>query len=282
LAAPAKSCVLAHAMTLTVPKTNRLLSSNATAEVALYGPVKAFLERQGYVVRGELCGCDLIACRGEEEPVIVELKLRFTLSLLLQGVDRLALSPLVYLAVPRPTAGARRVRPDAKPVRRLCRRLGLGLMVISGRGAVEVIEDPVPYRPRQSKRRSTLLLGEFKRRHGDLNVGGSNRRPIVTAYRQDALRCVCALAAAGPMRLGELRVVSGVAGGGTHPATQRLRLVRSCQPWHLRTYPSRRAGDEPFCSGHRRAPRASSGGCRLRRASPLVSRIAGPQGLGDD
>jgi hypothetical protein len=206
-------------MNAAVPKTNRLSSSNANAEVTLYLPVKAFLERQGYVVRGEVRGCDLVACRGNEEPVIVELKLRFSLSLLLQGVDRLALSPLVYLAVPRPTARTRGVRPDAKAARKLCRRLGLGLLVITDRGTVEVIEDPVPYRPRKSKRRSTLLLGEFERRRGDLNVGGSNRTPIVTAYRQDALRCVRALAAAGPMHLGELRVVSGVAAAA--PILQR-------------------------------------------------------------
>jgi len=205
-------------MNAAAPKTNRLLSSNASAETALYLPVKAFLERQGYVVRGEVRGCDLVARRGNEEPVIVELKLRFTLSLLLQGVDRLALSSLVYLAVPRPTARNRGVRPDTKLVRKLCRRLGLGLMVIGGRGAVEIIEDPVPYRPRQSKRRSTLLLGEFERRRSDLNVGGSNRTPIVTVYRQDALRCVRALAA-GSMRLGELRVVSGVAAAA--PILQR-------------------------------------------------------------
>ena len=206
-------------MNAAVPRANRLPSSNAGAEVTLYLPVKAFLERQGYVVRGEVRGCDLVACRGNEEPVIVELKMRFTLPLLLQGVDRLTLSPLVYLAVPRPTGRTRGVRPDAKPVRKLCRRLGLGLMVITGRGAVEVIEDPVPYRPRQSKLRSTLLLGEFERRRGDLNVGGSNRTPIVTAYRQDALRCVRALAAAGPMRLSELRAVSGVAAAA--PILQR-------------------------------------------------------------
>jgi hypothetical protein len=206
-------------MNAAVPKTNRLSSSDTSIEAALYPPVKAFLERQGYVVRGEVLGCDLVARRGNEEPVIVELKLRFTLSLLLQGVDRLALSPLVYLAVPRPTARTRGVRPDAKPVRKLCRRLGLGLMVIAGRGTVEIIEDPVPYRPRQSKRRSSLLLGEFERRRGDLNIGGSNRTPIVTAYRQDALRCVRVLAVAGPMRLGELRVVSGVAAAA--PILQR-------------------------------------------------------------
>ena len=94
-------------MSAAVPKANRLSSSNAGVEAALYPLVKAFLERQGYVVRGEVRGCDLVARRGDAAPVIVELKLRFTLPLLLQGIDRLALSPLVYLAVPRPMARTR-------------------------------------------------------------------------------------------------------------------------------------------------------------------------------
>lgn len=34
-----------------------------------------------------------------------------------------------------------------------------------------------------------MLLQEFERRVGDPNQGGSNKRPLVTAYRQDALRC---------------------------------------------------------------------------------------------
>jgi len=201
-----------------VSKAQRLSPANASVEAALYPAVKAFLERQGYVVRGEVCGCDLVARRGDEAPVIVELKLRFTLPLLLQGVDRLALSPLVYLAVPRP-ARTRGLRPDAKSVRNLCRRLGLGLILIDGRGSVDAIEDPVPYRPRQAKRRVQLLLGEFERRRGDLNLGGCSRTPIVTAYRQDALRCARVLAAAGPMQLRELRIASGVAGAA--PILQR-------------------------------------------------------------
>lgn len=207
------------AMGATVSKRARLLPANAITEVELYPPVKSFLERQGYVVRSEVRGCDLVARRSNEEPVIVELKLRFTLSLLLQGIDRLALSPRVYLAVPRPRARTRGVRPDAKQVRKLCRRVGLGLMVIGSRGSVEVIEDPVPYQPRQSKRQSALLLGEFERRRGDFNIGGSHRTPIVTAYRQDALRCIHALAETGPMRLAELRALSGVAAAG--PILQR-------------------------------------------------------------
>src|SRR5262245_57371092 len=63
-----------------------------TGEASLYGPVKRFLEAQGFEVKGEVRGCDLVARRGDEPPVIVELKLRFTLALVLQGIDRLALS----------------------------------------------------------------------------------------------------------------------------------------------------------------------------------------------
>ena len=43
-------------------------------EDALYPPVKAFLEAQGYAVKGEVNGCDVVAVRDQEPPVIVELK----------------------------------------------------------------------------------------------------------------------------------------------------------------------------------------------------------------
>src|SRR5438270_4771008 len=69
-------------------------------EAALYLPVKRFFEKSGFEVKGEVNGCDLVAYRGDEPPVIVELKLRFTLALVLQGIDRLAISERVCLAVP--------------------------------------------------------------------------------------------------------------------------------------------------------------------------------------
>ena len=183
-------------------------------EAALYRPVKHFLESCGYQVKGEVRGCDLVARRGDEPPVIVELKLRFTLTLVLQGIDRLAITDRVYLAVPRPPRTARGLSPEASAVRRLCRRLGLGLILVGRRAdTVAIVEEPVPYRPRRAAARTALLLGEFARRTGDGNIGGRNRTPIVTAYREDALRCAQALASAGeePMRLGELRTATGVA-----------------------------------------------------------------------
>ena len=181
-------------------------------EAALYRPVKAFLEAQGFEVKGEVCGCDLVARRGDEPPVIVELKLRFSLALVLQGVDRLRITERVYLAVPRPPYRARGLSPEAPPVRRLCRRLGLGLMIIGRRGdSVAILEEPGPYRPRPARRRVLRLADEFARRQGDLNVGGRTRAPIVTASRQGALRCARALAKSGPLRLRDLRAMTGVA-----------------------------------------------------------------------
>jgi hypothetical protein len=184
------------------------------SEATLYAPVKLFLERLGYEVKGEVRGCDVVARRGDEPPVIVELKLRFNLALVLQGIDRLALSERVYVAVPcarsRPGRSARGLVPDAPGVRRLCRRLGLGLLLVGG-DRVAVVEEPVPYRPRPASQRAARLIAEFERRQGDMNVGGRRRTPVITAYRQDALRCARALAASGPMALAELRIATGVA-----------------------------------------------------------------------
>src|ERR1051325_5759737 len=51
---------------------------------------------------------------------------------------------------------------------------------------------------------------DFRMSSGDGNIGGRNRVPIVTAYREDALRCACALVG-GPMPLKALRAATGVA-----------------------------------------------------------------------
>jgi hypothetical protein len=187
-------------------------NDNASRETALYGPVKQLLEGRGYVVKAEVRGCDLVARRGDEPPVVVELKLRFSLALLLQGIDRLAMTERVYLAVPRPPARqgrARRFAPDSHDIRKLCRRLGLGLILVGTR-SVEILEEPVPYRPRLAKARALRLMDEFDRRIGDANVGGTAAVPVVTAYRQDALRCARALGICGPMRIPALRAAAGV------------------------------------------------------------------------
>lgn len=178
-------------------------------ETTLYQPIKRFLERQGYEVKAEVGSADVVALRGDDPPVVVELKTCFSLSLFHQATDRQALTDVVYIAVP-----ASKGRGFSRALRRnltLCRRLGLGLITVRMRDELVVVHaDPAPYRPRQSQRKRAQLLGEFSRRAGDPNVGGATRRGLVTAYRQDALRCVEFLSENGATKAALVANGSGV------------------------------------------------------------------------
>ncbi len=179
-------------------------------ETDLYGPIKRFLEQQGYEVKAEIGAADVVAVRGDGPPVIVETKTGFSLSLFHQGTERQTITDLVYIAVP-----AGRGRAFRRALQRnltLCRRLGLGLMTVRPREPhVEVHADPAPYRPRQSKHKKARLLGEFIRRIGDPNTGGATRKGLVTAYRQEATRCATFLSAHGATKAALVAKAIGVA-----------------------------------------------------------------------
>ncbi len=175
------------------------MAAPSLKETDLYRPIKRMLEGQGYVVKGEIGAADVVAVRGDEEPVIVELKTGFALSLFHQGIARQAITDSVYLAVPRgPGRQFLKALADNKA---LCRRLGLGLITVRIEdGFVEVHADPEPYKPRPSKVRKARLLREFAKRVGDPNHGGATRRGIVTSYRQDALKVLQLLNLQGSMK----------------------------------------------------------------------------------
>lgn len=168
-------------------------------ETDLYLPVKGLLEGQGYTVKGEVGSADVVAVRGDEDPVLVELKSGFSLALFHQAIERQSISDAVYVAVPTMTG-----RASYKALvenKKLCRRLGLGLITVRlSDGFVEIHCDPEPYKPRQSKPRKARLLREFVRLVGDPNSGGATRRNLVTGYRQEALRCLKLLEQLGPTK----------------------------------------------------------------------------------
>lgn len=175
-------------------------------ESDLYPPVKAFLEAQGYTVKSEIGHLDVLAIRGDEPPVVVELKTTFSLALLLQGVERQSLFDHVYLAVP---IGPKGWHARYKDIIRLCRRLGLGLLAVKG-GTVEAHLDPGPYAPHRNAVKSGRLLREFARRVGDPNTGGTTGVKRMTAYRQDALRCADHLRQHGPSSPAAIAKATGV------------------------------------------------------------------------
>jgi hypothetical protein len=166
--------------------------------------VKRFLEQRGFEVKGEVCGCDLVALRSDGEPIVIigELKLSFNLDLLLQAVDRSMACDEVWLAVRGSSRG--RGREQDPRVKKLCRLLGFGLLAVWPRGGVEVLAEPAPWRPRRNLKRRSRLVTEHRRRQGDPVQGGSSRAPIMTAYRQRSLTCAASLAD-GPRRTRELK-----------------------------------------------------------------------------
>ncbi|WP_299555841.1 DUF2161 domain-containing phosphodiesterase [uncultured Tateyamaria sp.] len=181
-----------------------------TRETDLYPPVKTFLEGQGYVVKSEVGAADVVAVRGGEPPVIVELKLGFSLALVHQCVARLGVSDDVYMAVER--GKGKRFLKATKEMTRLCRRLGIGLLTVRlSDGLVQVHCDPGPYAPRKSTRRQGQLLKEFAARQGDPNDGGQTRVGLITAYRQDALKLALFLYEVGASKGSDVARETGVA-----------------------------------------------------------------------
>ena len=182
---------------------------NTPRETDLYGPVKSFLEGQGYVVKSEVGVADVVALRGGEPPLIVELKLGFSLTLVHQCIARLAVSDEVYMAVA--TGKGKPFAKSLKNMTKLCRRLGLGLITVRLKDALVLVHcDPGPYAPRKSKKREVKMLSEFARRVGDPNDGGQTRVGLVTAYRQDALKIAMYLFEVGASKGADVARETGV------------------------------------------------------------------------
>lgn len=193
-------------------------------ESSLYLPVKRFLEKLGFEVKGEICGCDVVALDGKEPTAVVvaELKLTFSLDLVLQAVDRFAACDEIWLAVRASRRG--RGREHDPRVRKLCRLLGCGLLSVSASGKVDVLVEPVRWRPRRDAKRRSRIVEEHRRRLGDPAMGGSTRQPIMTAYRQQALACAAALSRA-PARPRDLK--------GDMPDAAKI-LQRNVYGWFVR------------------------------------------------
>lgn len=185
-------------------------------ETDLYPPVKAFLQAQGYDVKAEVNSCDVVGQKPGAPMVIVELKKGFTLDLLIQGVERLSLTDDVYLAAGFSGTIAKGSiwHKRRRGVLKMCKRLGLGLMMVrlyaKKEPKVEILLDPAPYTPRKNSRHVAKLKREFEARVGDPNAGGSSRIKIVTAYRQNALRCAALLSKSAPLKASDVKLQTGV------------------------------------------------------------------------
>jgi len=191
-----------------VPKKKQL------RETDLYQSLVDYLTSLGYIVRGEVNGCDIAASRGDDL-VVIEMKRAFSTRLLVQATKRQRLTDSVYIALPKP-----KQTPHWRGIRHLIRRLELGLIFVCFHGrrkpTVEVIFHPLPYQRQKRKRLTRAVLAEMSARSGDFNQGGATRTKIVTAYRENAIQIACHLDAQGPMSPKQLRAL------GTGPKTHSI------------------------------------------------------------
>jgi len=169
-----------------------VVSGAKLKESDLSDPVKNLFENLGYSVKSEVNNCDLMAVK-EDEICIIELKLGFTIDLLLQSVKRQKISDLVYLAIPRPKKNYFSSR--WRDIKYLTRRLELGLIFVSfrkGMGLAEIIVYPEKFDRKHSenlnKRHRKKLESEFSKRSSDFNRGGVSRTKIITGYREDSIK----------------------------------------------------------------------------------------------
>ena len=146
------------------------------------------LEKQGFIVKGEVKGCDIAAIR-DNELWIIEMKRTFSIKLLYQAMSRLSVTPSVFVAVPRP----KRSNNDYKAAIKILKKLELGLITVA-------LDSPTKYAeiilfPESSKKlgkKAKAFQKEIEGRTGD-TPGGSSRTPIITAYRERCIKIACIL-----------------------------------------------------------------------------------------
>ena len=150
-----------------------------------------------------------VPLKGDDEPIIIELKTGFSLTLFHQAINRQSMSDNVYVAVPRKSGKA--ALTALRRNKMLCRRLRLGLITVKlSDGHVVVHCEPKPFTPRKIKAKKTKLLSEFDKRHGDPNKGGMTSSGQMTSYRQGALRCAKVLHDEGACKASYVAKMAGV------------------------------------------------------------------------
>lgn len=178
-------------------------------ETDLYQAVKEYFEDQGFLVRAEVKDIDICAVR-DELLIGIELKRNLSTDLLIQGALRQKLCDLVYIAIPKP----KRIRKDRafNNMLHLLKRLELGLLYIDleNNKALEILEPTFFEMDRARKtllKKRTALLKEIQRRSLSANTGGSSKKRLLTAYREESLKAIALLrikGTAAPKNLKEI------------------------------------------------------------------------------
>lgn len=179
----------------------------AFSETDMYLPIKEFFQSLGYAVYAEVKNCDVTLLK-DNKLIVIELKKSFNLQLVFQAIERQKVCDEVYVAIPR----LKRYKGSQyNNIINMVKRLGIGLITIAMDSPVKTIEILVfpeaisdIKRPVSNIKKKEPIINEISLRTHDLNLGGSNKRKLMTAYREKAIKIACVLEAKGALKASEL------------------------------------------------------------------------------
>jgi len=173
----------------------------AYKETDMYEPIRNLLTRQGFTVRGEVKGCDIVAINGETMWA-VEMKLSANITLIYQAMARQMATDWVFVAIPRPKNSK---SGTFLKLKKLIKKLQLGLITValdSPLRHAEVIIFPIGKDDKGNKK-AAALKREVLGRTID-TIGGTTKTQINTAYRERCVRIACLLKANATLKPKEL------------------------------------------------------------------------------
>jgi hypothetical protein len=180
-----------------------------TKETDLYDPCKTLLESLGYQVKAEVGAIDIMAIK-DDYMVIVELKLKISLKLIYQAIDRQKLADKVYIALPKTVIN--QTKSNVKHFLNLLKRLEIGLIVVSNNQA-EVLVETFGFDLKRSitasKKKKEKLMKEFTLRKSDMNVGGTKSKKM-THYKEKVIEIAKYLREFGQKSPKEIVLYTGI------------------------------------------------------------------------
>ncbi len=181
-------------------------------EKDLYEPIKNYLEELGYEVDGEVKTIDLVAIK-DGISVAVELKNELNLRLLEQCGERQKYVDYVFAGIWMP----KNLRSKAFQNKvYLLKRLGIGLFLVSKRSLEVTLYNKPEIIPLDTfrvnhKAKGKAVWNEFEGRRVKETTGGVSGQKIISAYKEESLLVVEALAnLGGKGTCKDIKTISGV------------------------------------------------------------------------
>ena len=158
-------------------------------ESDMYAPIKNLLTQEGFLVRGEVKGCDIAATK-DDALWVVEMKLAPNLTLIYQAMARQMATHQVFVGIPRPKS----LKGSYPKLKKLLKQCQLGLILVS-------LDSPLPLAeivlmPGEGKAKANKKTAAIKKEMAGRSVdttGGVSKTKINTAYKERCIHVLCLL-----------------------------------------------------------------------------------------